>query len=292
MLRRFQIDRAFDAVASSDELPVDKALLGKSQTHLLACQRLGVAPSRALVIEDTSAGVNAARKAGLLVGGFRNGFNDREDFSSAHFVIHRLSELLALLMRGRVTVILALLIVGLAHAETAETPLSEAAVAKAWAEFATPNENHKRLGAFVGKWKIHVSFWPTPDAVAQESDGTAELRWVLGGRYLEQRQKVRMMGGLMSGIGYLGYDNIKRRYVSVWLDNLGTSILQTWGTSDPTGKVIKTQGTIDDMVTRKPLRYEDAMTLVDRDTFTYEARTSRPDSDTLYRVMEIVYTRR
>jgi hypothetical protein len=195
-------------------------------------------------------------------------------------------------MRGRATAISALLIAGLAGAETAETPPSEAAAAKAWAEIAAPNENHKRLGAFVGKWKIHVSFRPTPDAAAQESDGTAELLWVLGGRYLEQRQKARMMGGPMSGVGYLGYDNIKRRYVSVWLDNLGTSILQTRGTSDPTGKVIKTQGTVDDAVTRKPLRYEDAMTLVDRDAFTYEAWTSRPDSDTLYRVMKIVYTRR
>ena len=96
MIRRFNLERAFDATASSEELTPDKARLGKSETHLLACQRLGVPPQRSLAIEDTRAGIEAAKKAGMITAGFRNGFNEHEDFSSADFVIRRLRDVLAL----------------------------------------------------------------------------------------------------------------------------------------------------------------------------------------------------
>ena len=96
MIDRFQLENAFDAVVSSDELPPDQRALGKSQTHLLALRRLGVPPHRALAVEDTTAGIEAARKAGLFVAGLRNGFNDHEDFSAAHFVIREIREIIAL----------------------------------------------------------------------------------------------------------------------------------------------------------------------------------------------------
>jgi len=96
MIDRFQLESAFDAVVSSDDLPPDQRALGKSQTHLLALRRLGAPPRRALAVEDTAAGIEAARKAGLFVAGLRNGFNDHEDFSAAHFVIREIREIIAL----------------------------------------------------------------------------------------------------------------------------------------------------------------------------------------------------
>lgn len=96
MIDRFHLGSAFDAAVSSDEVPPERRALGKSQTHLLALRRLGVPPHRALAVEDTAAGVEAARKAGLLVAGLRNGFNDDEDFSAAHLVIREIREIIAL----------------------------------------------------------------------------------------------------------------------------------------------------------------------------------------------------
>lgn len=96
MIDRFRLEDAFDAVASSDELPPGRRALGKSQTHLLALRRLGVPPRRALAVEDTSAGVEAARKAGMFAAGLRNGYNDDQDFSLAHFVVREIREILAL----------------------------------------------------------------------------------------------------------------------------------------------------------------------------------------------------
>lgn len=97
MIRRFQLEPVFDATASSEEASSSNGFsVDKSQTHLLACRRLGVEPSRAMAVEDTSAGIAAARRAGLITVGLRNGYNDHEDFSEADFVIHRLANLLGL----------------------------------------------------------------------------------------------------------------------------------------------------------------------------------------------------
>ena len=162
----------------------------------------------------------------------------------------------------------------------------------AWpAVMAVPDSHHARLADFVGSWNIHTRFWRQPDMEPLESDGTAELRLILGGRFLEQRQEGTLLGKHTSGIGYVGYDNAKGRYTSLWLDDLGTAVLQTEGPPDRSGKVIRTHGMIDDAATGKPLRIEEAMSLVGPDRFTYEAWTGPPGGK-LMRVMQIVYSRR
>lgn len=162
---------------------------------------------------------------------------------------------------------------------------------KAWQDFATPGEHHKLLGRYVGSWKTHTRMWFKPDAPAQESDGRAEIRWALGNRYIEQRQEGQMLGRPFSGIGYTGFDNVKQKYVTIWMDTAGTSILYELGSVDPSGRVIKSRGTVDDPVTKKPQRYQDAVTFRSPDSFSYEAWGPEPGGVKMFRMMEIVYTR-
>jgi HAD superfamily hydrolase (TIGR01509 family) len=53
---------AFDAVVSSDDVANHKPA---PDLYLLACERLGVAPSEALALEDTASGIASAKAAGL-----------------------------------------------------------------------------------------------------------------------------------------------------------------------------------------------------------------------------------
>ena len=48
---------------------------------------------------------------------------------------------------------------------------------------------------------------------------------ILGGRYLEQRYEGTMMGQPFSGIGVTGFDNYKKKFVSTWVDSMGTAIM-------------------------------------------------------------------
>ncbi len=166
-----------------------------------------------------------------------------------------------------------------------------AAMTRAWQQFAAPNENHKRLEEMVGTWTTRTKFWGTPDAGPQESEGTAVLTMVLGGRYLEQKHVGTMMGQGFEGLGYTGYDNLKRKYITTWMDNFGTSILVMTGKADATGKILRSQGTMDEVLTGKPQQLKDAVTLLDVDHFKYEMWTVDAKGKAT-KTMEIAYTRK
>lgn len=86
---------SFDAVAYGDEVPATKP---DPAVYLLAADRLGVDPDRALVLEDSPSGCQAGRRAGATVyavpeGAWRGrGFEDHVDgvFGSLDEVVKRL----------------------------------------------------------------------------------------------------------------------------------------------------------------------------------------------------------
>jgi HAD superfamily hydrolase (TIGR01509 family) len=69
VVERFDLDGAFDAVVSAEDLSAP----GKPEPHIYerAAELLGVAPERALAVEDSANGLRAADAAGLTVVGFR-----------------------------------------------------------------------------------------------------------------------------------------------------------------------------------------------------------------------------
>jgi HAD superfamily hydrolase (TIGR01509 family) len=81
---------AFDTIVTSDDVVEPKPA---PDLYLLACERLGVAPSEALALEDSPSGVAAAKAAGLTciaVPQFAE-----TDVSAADRVIASLEDLLA-----------------------------------------------------------------------------------------------------------------------------------------------------------------------------------------------------
>ncbi|MGH8067635.1 MAG: HAD family hydrolase [Candidatus Entotheonellia bacterium] len=66
-------------------------------TFLMAAQRLGVAPTRTVIVEDALAGVQAGRQGnfGLVIGVARQGNAEELRHHGAHLVVHDLGELVA-----------------------------------------------------------------------------------------------------------------------------------------------------------------------------------------------------
>ena len=60
---------------------------------LLAAKRMGVAPDRCLVIEDSAAGIQAAISAGMQSVGFISPHSGQQDLSAATIVVHSLKDL-------------------------------------------------------------------------------------------------------------------------------------------------------------------------------------------------------
>lgn len=80
---------AFEAIVTSDDVEHAKPA---SDIYLLACERLGVAPSEALALEDSASGVKAAKAAGLTC--IAVPLFAETDVSAADRVIASLEELL------------------------------------------------------------------------------------------------------------------------------------------------------------------------------------------------------
>jgi hypothetical protein len=156
---------------------------------------------------------------------------------------------------------------------------------------ATPGDAHKKLTPMAGSWTADVKMWMAPGAPPAAGGGTAENTWALDGRWLEQRFTGNFMGMPFTGVGYTGYDNIKKKYVGTWMDTMTTSMMISDGKADADGKSITFSSTMDDPMTGKTSPVKEKVTVVDADHHTLEMWGAGPDGK-MFKMMEIAYTRK
>jgi hypothetical protein len=118
-------------------------------------------------------------------------------------------------------------------------------------DMAKLNENHKLLASMAGTWSYTVKMWMDPKGKPTESTGTAVRKAVMDGRYVtgDYTGKFKMPGadGKMTemnfhGMSMDGYDNVKKKFVSGWVDNMGTGIMLMEGTYDTATKTFTYTG--------------------------------------------------
>jgi uncharacterized protein DUF1579 len=170
-------------------------------------------------------------------------------------------------------------------------PPDEKAMMEGWARLATPGPGHQALQPLVGNWDAKITTWMAPGAPATISEGVSENRWILGGRYLEQKYDGKVMGQTVSGLGYTAYDNFRKQYLGAWMDTMGTSILEMSGSADPSGKIVSMEGKIDDFMSGKPVSVQSKVRILDDDHNTWEMWSPAPDGK-MFKTMEIEYSRR
>ncbi len=155
----------------------------------------------------------------------------------------------------------------------------------------TPGDAHKKLSNMVGTWDATVKMYPMqPGAPVQQSTGVAENKWVLGGRFVQETFNGNFMGMPFSGIGYTGYDNIKKQYIGTWMDNMSTSVMMSAG--GPVGeKTYEFSSTMDDPMSGKAMPVKEKMTVIDDDHHVMEMWAPAPDGK-MVKMMEITYTRK
>ena len=170
-------------------------------------------------------------------------------------------------------------------------PMEDRQAMEMMMKIATPGEGHKKLDVLVGSWRAKSTMWTAPGAEPSVTEGTSEHKWVLGGRFLEQRYEGTFMGMPFQGIGYTGYDNYRQKYLAVWMDTFGTTIMSTSGSFDPSGKVLESTGKVDDFTTGKVATIREKLTFVSRDEVVMEMFGPGP-TGAEYRIMEVLYTRK
>ena len=169
-------------------------------------------------------------------------------------------------------------------------------------ELGKPGENHKLLASMAGNWNYTVKMWMDPSGnpsdKAQESKGTATRKAMMDGRFfvVDHSGKFQMPGpdGKMKdmnfrGMGIEGYDNVKKKFVVSWIDNMGTMILNSEGTYDEGSKTF-TYTAQCEMMPGMPVRIREVIKMVDNDHHNFEWFEDRGTGEN--KTMEIAYTRK
>jgi hypothetical protein len=164
-------------------------------------------------------------------------------------------------------------------------------------ELAKLNENHKLLASMAGTWSYTVKMWMAPGAPPTESTGTAVRKSVMEGRYLtgDYTGKFKMPGadGKMKEMNFQGmsmdaYDNVKKKFISGWVDNMGTGIMIIEGTYDAATKTFTYTGEAEMMPGMKS-KMRQVIKMPDKDHMSMEFFEDRGQGET--KSMEITYKR-
>ncbi|MEO5754676.1 MAG: DUF1579 domain-containing protein [Chthoniobacterales bacterium] len=165
-------------------------------------------------------------------------------------------------------------------------------------ELAKTGENHKLLGELAGTWSYTVKMWMgDPSASPMESKGTAVRKPIMDGRYyiMDATGKMEMPGAdgkpqemTFLGKSVEGYDNVKQKFVSTWMDNMGTGIMMAEGSYDPATKTFTYNSEVE-MMPGMVTKVRETLKIVDKDHHLFEWFENRDGKDV--KTMEINYTR-
>lgn len=189
----------------------------------------------------------------------------------------------------------ALVTLGCASASTepAGEPSAEdrAAEQAAWMEYMTPGEAHARMARHAGEWEAAGRMYEDPAAPPMEMKGRATLKMILGGRYELQEYHGDFMGMPFEGMSITGYDNAVGKYVSSWIDSMGTGVMHMEGTADADG-VITLAGTMVDPMKKAACPVRMVMKDGGPDSFSFEMWGNDRATGEMRKMMEMAYTRK
>ncbi len=164
------------------------------------------------------------------------------------------------------------------------------AMMEAYQKLSIPGDPHKQLASLEGSWATKTKEWMDPSKPPMDSKGSCEMKMLLNGRFLHEECSGTMMGQPFSGIAINGYDNIGKKYVSIWMDSMATGIFVMEGTASADGKTITLKGE-HQAPTGGSMKHRAIWKIVDSNNQTFEMYATHPGSPEM-KMMLITYTRK
>ncbi len=180
--------------------------------------------------------------------------------------------------------------VAIAKDKKSDKQMDPQAMLELWKKLATPDEPHKLFASLAGSWTTTTKEWMEPGKPPTESTGTAEMKMVLDGRFLYQEYNSQMMGQPYAGIGIDAYDNMTKKYVTAWIDSMGTGIFMMEGSASADGKTITLKGSHPEPGGGR-MSHRAVWKIVDSNTQTFDMYGAHSGGKEM-EMLEIAYTRK
>ncbi|MEO8231566.1 MAG: DUF1579 domain-containing protein [Ignavibacteriota bacterium] len=160
---------------------------------------------------------------------------------------------------------------------------------KEWQAYMAPGPEHEMLTSMVGEWEGDITMWMDPSQPPQTMKGTTTYESVMDGRYVVGKFSGMMMGMPFNGMDISGFDNALKVFQNVWIDNMGTGIMNLEGTYDKNTKTITYKGK---MVTPNGSKADvrEVIKIIDKDHSNFEMFVDMGKGE--MKTMEIKYARK
>lgn len=153
-----------------------------------------------------------------------------------------------------------------------------------------PGKYHELLENFVGNWSASVSMWMDPKAPPIVSKGQATFKLIFEGRFLYGDFLGEFMGAPFKGINIMGYDNVKKEFFSIWLDNSNTGLLSSTGKYDADTKKFHFRAEMFDPLSGQTMEMREEAYFSSKDEYISVTYAKFKDGEE-FKNMEMKYTR-
>jgi len=187
-------------------------------------------------------------------------------------------------------IFLGLVLIAPSLADSQEKSEEQQKMMEVWMKYATPGKAHKFLEKQVGEWDVISKMWEKPGQPPTITKGPGKGKMFMGGRYLKMYYKGNMMGMPFEGLGIYAYDNHLKKFLSIWIDNMGTGIMFSKGTVDKTGMVLTTYSEVDNIFTGAKDKFKTVITFMNADKFLMEMYMLGPKGE--FRSLEVTHIRK
>jgi hypothetical protein len=168
---------------------------------------------------------------------------------------------------------------------------AQKAMMEAYTRMGEIRPEHKQLKFFEGSWTSATKMWMDPSAPPQQSTGAMTVTPLYDGRYLVFKQEGDYNGAKFEGQGYFGFENLRGKFFSTWLDSMSTGFWLAYGTYDAAKKTYTFHGEMPDPM--KPganTKVRQLFRIVDDNHYVFDWYETHDGKET--HGMEITYTRK
>ncbi len=173
-----------------------------------------------------------------------------------------------------------------AKTETPTKKMTPEEEQKVWMEYAKPGAMHEWMAKSNGTWDGDMNMWMNPDSPAMKMKSVAEYKSIMGGRYQEGVHKGNMMGMPFEGKSTVAYDNYTKKFLSTWIDNMGTGVMIMEGTYDEKTKTLTSTGKMVDPAAGGQIDVKEVLTFIDENNQKMEMYHTRDGKE--IKVMEMI----
>lgn len=168
--------------------------------------------------------------------------------------------------------------------------LDSATKAKNWEMYMTPSAVHQMMAKWDGNWEANTTFY-TPGKPDMTAKSSVMNKMILDGRYQETVFTGELMGMPFNGKSTTAYDNHKKKFITTWVDNMGSGMMIMEGPWDEATKTMNLKGKAMDAETGQESDARETFKIIDDNNQEMEMFLTLPDGKE-FKMMNIKFTRK